>query len=191
MKSKALVTIALATLGAGCSGIQTTHDFNPDVSFAELRTYDWMPQPTSGGRDSRVDNDLVDARFRRAIETVMEESGMQKVTSGEPDFRVGYFLALDDQVDYQTVNSYWGSSWGYGMYGYRGAGMTMSTSTVQERRYTVGTMIIDIFDVESHELVWRGSGEGKVNQNARDPQERQERADEAVRAILKQFPPKS
>ena len=52
----------------------------------------------------------------------------------------------------------------------------------------MGTLIIDVFDAAERELVWRGSGEGRVNQ-ARSPEDRQERIDDAVRKILRDFPP--
>jgi hypothetical protein len=94
---------------------------------------------------------------------------------------------LDDAVSYQTMNSYYGPGWGYGMYRYP-YGPTMTTSTTTERRYTMGTLIIDVFDVAAQELVWRGTGEGEVHQ-ARDPADRQARTDEAVWQVMRSFPP--
>jgi hypothetical protein len=64
----------------------------------------------------------------------------------------------------------------------------MGTSQTYSREYTMGTLIIDFFDVGSRELVWRGSAEGKINEY-NDPQEKQERANLAVQKILDQFPP--
>jgi len=190
MNNRTLLTVTLATVLGACSGIKTAHDFNPSVSFDAFQTYDWMPEPESRGGGMMVDNDLVVARVLRAIETVMSEKGLERVTSGEPDFRVGYHLALDQEVSYTTMNSGYGSSWGYGMYRspyMRGSSMTTSTTT--QNNYEVGTLIIDVFDVDSHELVWRGSGEGKMRDDNPDPRERQYRADEAVRLIMRPFPP--
>ena len=130
---------------------------------------------------------LVDQRVRSAVETQMQAKGFQKVDSGEPNFRVGFQLVAEDQVSYETVNSYYGGGWGYrGMYGRGGAGM--GTSQTYANEYTMGTVVIDFFDVASHELVWRGFAEGKVHETA-DPQERQERVNVAVQKILEQFPP--
>ena len=126
--------------------------------------------------------DLVDQRFRRAVESELVSRGMEKTTSGQPDVFVGYQITLDDRVDYQTVNSYYGTGWGYrGVYG--GVGTSRTTST----QYTVGTLVIDVYDGRQRELVWRGSGEGKVNQ-ARDPEEDQERINQVVTLILQDFP---
>lgn len=181
-----LFTAVALVLGLGaCSSIQTTQDFNPTATFSGLSTFDWMPDPPVQ-RDTRVDNDLVDQRFKTALEEVLEAKGFEKTSSSRADFRVGYHLALDEEIDYQTLNTYYGAAWGYrGMYGPGPVGV----STVQERRYTVGTLIIDIFDVESQELVWRGSGEGRVSDDARTPEERQARVTQAVQLVLERFPP--
>ena len=64
-----------------------------------------------------------------------------------------------------------------------GVGTSRTTAT----EYTVGTLIIDFYDARQRELVWRGSGEGKVNQ-ARDPEESQERINQVVTLILQDFP---
>ena len=63
----------------------------------------------------------------------------------------------------------------------------MGTSRTTAREYTVGTLIIDFYDTGLRELVWRGAGEGKVNQ-ARNPEESQERINEVVTLILEDFP---
>ena len=43
-------------------------------------------------------------------------------------------------------------------------------------------------DVETRELVWRGTGESEIHE-IRDPQERQARLNEVVDKIMKDFPP--
>ena len=181
---------ALAALTACASSIQVNHDFNPEASFAAFQTFDWMPE--SGRQsDTRTANDLRERRFRTATEAYLTEKGFRKVTSGA-DFVVGYHLTLENQVDYRTVNTYWGPGWGYrGMYPggyYGGYGGGMGTSQTTAYGYVQGTLIIDIFDVESRELVWRGVGEGKVQEDL-TPQERDQRTREAVEAILAAFPP--
>jgi len=181
---KSVFTLAVLVLTtSACAGIQTSQDFIPGTDFSGLRTFDWMPDPPAG-QGPQVDA-LVDRRFDNALEEVLEGKGFQRVTSGQPDFRVGYHLALDEEVDYQQLNSYWGGRWGYG----RMYGPTVRVTTVEERRYTTGTLIIDIFDVDAQELVWRGSGESRVSDDVNTPQERQERVTQAVRLVLERFPP--
>ncbi len=181
MKAQTLGAAALALVVCACSGIQVNTDYNPEVDFSRYQTFEWAERAGSGD-DALIDNELVDRRFRRAVESELASRGMERVRSGQPHLVVGYQLVLDNRVSYQTVNTYYGSGWGYrGVYG--GVGTTQTTA----REYTVGTLIIDFYDARLRELVWRGSGEGKVNQ-ARNPEESQERINEVVTLILEDFP---
>ena len=183
MRRLMFVAAALTLALSACASIDVTTDFDPETDFARLRTFAWMEGSGGGAGDPRVSGDLMDQRFRRAIESELVSKGMQKATSGRPDVFVGYQVALDDQIDYQTISTSYGSGWGYrGVYG----GGMVSSQTVA-RAYTVGTLVIDVFDAARRELVWRGAGEGRVDA-ARNPQERQERINEAVTQILEDFP---
>jgi hypothetical protein len=179
--------VALTLALSGCAGIDVTTDFDPETDFTRYQTFAWMEGTGAASDDLRVGGDLMDQRFRRAIESELVSRGMQKAASGQPDVYIGYQVALDDRVDYQTINTYYGSGWGYrGVRrgGISGVGVASQTTA---REYTMGTLVIDVFDAGRRELVWRGAGEGKVDA-ARNPQERQERINEAVTVILEDFP---
>ena len=181
MGAQILGAAALTLLVCGCGGIQVNTDYNPETDFTRFRTFAWA-EGSGVGEDIRVSGDLMDQRFRRAIESELVSRGMEKSTSGQPDAFVGYQVALDDRVDYQTINTYYGSGWGYrGVYG--GVRATQTTA----REYTVGTLVIDVYDPRLRELVWRGAGEGRVKQ-ARNPEESQERINQAVTVILEKLP---
>ena len=183
MRKPMFAVVALSLALSGCASIDVNTDYDPTTDFTAYQTFAWMEGTGGGSDDPRVAGDLMDQRFRRAIESELVSRGMRKLESGRPDVFIGYQVALDDRVDYQTVNSYYGSGWGYrGVYGV-GVGSTQQYA----REYTLGTPVIDMFDAARRELVWRGTGEGKVDA-ARNPQERQERVNEAVTAILEDFP---
>ena len=192
MNFRITTALGAALLISACSGISVNQDFSPGADYSALTSWDWMPAGDREGGNPLEDNPLLDGRIRSAIETQMQAKGFRKVESGEANLRVGYHLILEDQVDYETVNTYYGGGgWGYrGVYGrYGRTGPAMGTSQTYSREYTTGTLIIDFFDVGSKELVWRGSAEGKIHE-ANDPQERQARANQAVLMILEQFPPR-
>jgi hypothetical protein len=174
--------VALAVSLGACSGLSTNFDFDPQANFTGYQTWAWMEmQPNSQLTD------LQRSRVRSSIESALTAKGMSLVR-GQPSFWVGYQVILDEQVSYNTVNSYYGGGWGYrGWYG-PSYGMTMGSSQTTETRVQVGTLIIDIFDAGTKELVWRGTGESKI-QEVRDPQERQARLDQAVAKIMEKFPP--
>ena len=182
MRKPMFAVVALNLALSGCAGIEVSTDYDPEADFTRYQTFAWMEGTGGGIDDPLFSGDLMDQRFRRAIESELVSRGMQKTASGQPDVFVGYQVALDDRVDYQTVNTYYGSGWGYrGVYGGMGATRTIA------RQYTVGTLVIDVYDARQRELVWRGSGEGRVNQ-ARNPEESQELINQAVTLILEDFP---
>ena len=53
---------------------------------------------------------------------------------------------------------------------------------------SVGTLIIDILDPVKHKLIWRGSG-SKMISGESSPEKTTKKMNEAVTAILKDFPP--
>ena len=86
--------------------------------------------------------------------------------------------------------AYWRDPWGYAcsyrmgfgygwmpLYGTRGARLD-------------GTLVVDILDGETHELLWRGSAEGALIDTRRSDQS-QEDIDRIVREVLREYPPKS
>lgn len=173
--------VALAASFAACSGLSTNFDFDPQANFSGYQSWGWMEMHPSSQLSG-----LQHSRIQSAIESALTAKGMQLV-SGQPNFWVGYQVIMDEQVSYNTVNSYYGSGWGY--HGWYGPGYGgMGTSTTYETRVQVGTLIVDVFDAGTKELVWRGTGESKI-QEIRDPQERQARLDEAVSKIMENFPP--
>ncbi len=182
MKNPMFAAVALSLALSGCASIDVTTDYDPTTDFTRYQTFAWMEGTGRGIDDLRLGGDLMDQRFRRAIESELVSRGMRKMESGRPDAFVGYQVALDDRVDYQTVNTYYGAGWGY-----RGVARIGVGTQTYAREYTQGTLVIDMFDAARRELVWRGTGEGRVDA-ARNPQERQEKINEAVTLILEDFP---
>ena len=56
-------------------------------------------------------------------------------------------------------------------------------------QFTEGSVVFDLIDSETNNLVWRGTGTGVVNQDRKSPEEMQARANEVINKIMKSFPP--
>lgn len=184
------VAAALLLAVSACSGLKTSYDFDPSANFAGFQAWDFI----DGSPNPQLDQ-LSIQRLENSIVRTLANKGMRRTDvadvrgSDDIQFAVGYQVILDEEVSYNTVNTGYGGGWGYGgWYGPGYGGMSMSTSRTYENRVEVGTLIIDFFDVESRELVWRGIGESQI-QEIRDPQERQERLNQVVDKILENFPP--
>ncbi len=168
----------VALVASACaSGISVNSDFDPQANFSSYRTFAWMPLPRN--TDYRLNNDLVDGRIRSAIENQLQANGYQLGPAEGADFKVGYHAALEGKMDVRTINTYYGYGWEQWS--------TISSQTYVDE-YTEGTLVVDIVDAKSNELVWRGSGQGEVRERA-DPDERTRRINDAIAKILAEFPP--
>lgn len=184
---KGLAIFLLVASFAGCASIDIQTDYNPQAvgDMAEYQTYAWLPHPSEG--DPRVHNPLVASRVEAAVDETLVAKGYTKTNAASADFMIGWHAALEGKVDVQTVDRYYGYGYGgwYGRYG-RGGGAVVSNTHVRE--YDQGTLIIDIVDKSSNELVWRGAAQAEVIAQA-TPEERQERIAKAIRKVFEDFPP--
>ena len=161
---------------SGCAGgLSYNHDFDPAANFTTLRTYVWATAP----ENSRGVNTMIERRVVAAVDQTLATKGYQPAT-GEPDFAVNFTLTTSEQTDYNTY--YTGMGYGGGWYG-----GGMGSSSTRAYTYTNGTLIVDIFDAKSKNLIWRGTAAGTVNEDA-SPEQREMRIKEAIAGILGQFP---
>lgn len=86
----------------------------------------------------------------------------------------------------QRLDTFYTGGYGGGFYGGWGwGGVGSSTTTVSE--YTEGTLVVDIFDSSTKQLVWRGVAQDELKAKQK---KREKQATKAVTKLLKDFPPK-
>ncbi len=179
-----LVVLALAIGLAGCQTYNVQTDWDASIAFDGLQRFHFVEPPVIEGADPFADNSLLRKRVRFAVETVLEDRGFRLVESpDEADFLVTYAVILDDQVRVDGISS---SAGGLRR---RGIGVGHVYSTTNVRAYQESTLILDLLDPSSEELLWRGWGTGIVGTRSRD--RRGEQMEQGVRAILEKFPPPS
>lgn len=183
------MVVLLAALVAGCSTMQVTTDHNPDVDFSRLKTYRWVEPPTAPPPDPRIRNDLLEKRVHAIVDELLQAKGYRRVEEGAADFLVSWYATLDQKLDVQVVNNYYGYAPGWGWRGryYPYGGMGQETYISQ---YDEGTLILDMMDAGSHELIWRGYAVDRVNLTAR-PETKDKQLREALEKMLADFPPGS
>jgi hypothetical protein len=176
-----IVWIALASLGCfACSGITVKTDYDPSADFSNARSYAWFDE-RSGVQGDRPDvSSLLDRRVRSSVDAELGQKGIEKVDRDAAKVLVSYHLGVESKLDVNTMNT----GYGYGRYGhYSGVGTTTTVTEYQE-----GTLLIDVIDPASKELIWRGSGQARVRDWG-TPEDREKRISEAVHEILESFPP--
>ena len=79
-------------------------------------------------------------------------------------------------------------SGGYGGYGWRGMGGMGWASTTTVNEYTVGTLVVDIFDAKTKQLVFRGTASDELSDK---PEKNAKKLAKASDKLFKDFPPGS
>ncbi len=175
--SLAVTTLSLALL-AGCSSYNVTYDYDVTASFARYKTFDYYTSKKgTGGTTS-----LMDKRVRAAVEKELLAKGFAMDTKADPDFLVTYYPVVTNRKVRTTVRSGWG--WGYRPF-YGGVGV----STSQVRNHKEGTIVIEIVDFRTNQMIWQGAAAGALT-GLDNPEAANEAVPKAVRDILAKFPPK-
>jgi hypothetical protein len=165
----------------GCSSIRVETDWDASVSFERMQRFVWEEPPDVEGASPFADNTLLRKRVRSAIEKALGERGFRQVETTEAaDFQVTYSVILEDRLRVRG-----GATVGVG--GYHRYGWGYASMSPDVRNYQESTLIIDVHDPATHDLLWRGWAGGIVG--TRDRNRDVKRLDEGVRKILMRFPP--
>ena len=182
---KLFTLISFASLW-GCA----TVDYDRSTDFSKYKTYAWMKSETKVGDNPKYNSDLINRNIKYAVETEFAKRGIEKTTKSQADFLIGYHTYTEKKQ--QTTSHYGGYPfmpyYGYG-WGWRPWGMMPYgawSNGLRNYTYTEGTLIIDVVDNQTKELVWRGAVEGDVDNIAR----LQKKIQKGVEAIIKKYPAK-
>jgi hypothetical protein len=142
MRKKVIVFIGLALLLANASFAQQVKtDYDRTANFSKYKTYRWEKVQTP-------DPLWVD-RVKAAVNAALAAKGWTQVESGG-DISI---IAMEINRNHQTLNTFYdGFGGGWRWRGFGGFGESTTTSET----YTVGTLVVDLFDAKTQMLVWRG-----------------------------------
>jgi hypothetical protein len=158
-----------AMFGVGAYAQDVRVDYNHKVPFERFHTYSWGKVHTT--------NPLWESRIRDAVDRELQQKGWQRSDSNA-DVIVTAVGSAQNQQEYQTFYD------GMGGWGWRGWGGNMATTTVQT--YKVGTLVIDMYDAQNKQLIFRGSATDTLSKN---PEHNEKDLDKAVDKMFKKFPP--
>jgi hypothetical protein len=172
------VAAALSLVGAGAFAQDIKVDYDKAADFTKYKTFA-IKLGTSWN------NPLSEKRVLAEIQQGLTEKGWTATTD---DAKADAVVVLHGATEKQkSLNTFY--SGGYGGYGWRGGwggGMSSSTTTVDE--YTVGTLVVDIFDAKSKQLVYRGTASDEISNK---PEKNAKKLAKASDKLFKDFPPGS
>ena len=174
MQKVMLALVGLTLVFAGmASAQQVKTDYDRSANFALYKTYSWEHVETKDPLN--VD------RIKHAVNTVLAARGWTMVDSGA-DVAV---VAMEITRDQQTLNTFYdglGGGWGWRRFG--GGGFGEATTTTDT--YKVGTVVVDLFDTKTKQLIWRGSASDTLSNNS---DKNIKNLNESVDKMFKHFPP--
>ncbi len=186
-----LLLVTMLALTASCvSPVQT--DFDPGHSFANYKTFSWVSESPMLVEGDRTPNPIVAQRLKVAVQQGFEFKGFEFVTDpASADFVVSFTVGARDKIDIREheVQEYIGPHnmlWRGDRFLYMTP--TRTTTIVETREYTEGSLAIDVFDVKLRKPVWHSGATKRLS--ALDPG-RNSPAElaAAVAAITENFPP--
>lgn len=172
-----LILLWALTLGA-CASIPDVHsDHDPAVDFSQYRTYSWHEKPTLGTALSMQ-------RIVSRIDQQLAAKGWQLLPEGG-DVAIAAHIATHQQ--HRLDSFYDAPMWrGWGWYGpYSWYGPAPRTRT-RVTSYTVGTLVVDMFDTRSKRAIWSATAEDAVPDT---PAAINADIDAAVAKMFQGFPP--
>lgn len=165
------VVVALLAFGTALAQDVTTN-FMPGTDFTKYHTYKWV---TIQG--ATYPNQIVNAQIKDAVDSQLATKGLTKTDGDRADLYVGYQVSIDQQRQWNAYGMGGGLRWGGGM------------ATAQSSTINIGTLVLDMYDPSSKQLVWTGRATKTLDASA-NQEKKQKNLNKAMQKLLKNFPPK-
>ena len=176
----ALIIILFFSVQANAQKITT--DFDKDADFTKYKSVTFLGWQQGS---EKLMNDLDKERMRTAFVSEFKERGMVK--GGEDaDLAITLYLVLEQKTSTTAYTNYYGGG-GYGRYGRGGWGWGngYANTTYSESDYINGTLVMDVYDNSTNQLIWQGVSSGTVKEN---PKKRDKSIPKTVGKLMKKFP---
>jgi len=166
------VTLCATTGAAVTKGPAVESRVDPEADLSGYATYSWRR-----GRDLPDDGPLApggsfERKLHRAGDRALSAKGYYQAAGSGPDFWVVYHLIPQDRMLVEGE-------------GYKvGRWVTLGTTETTFRSFTEGTLVIDVVDAASDELVWTGWASGLASAQ----KDLSRMVGRVAKAILEQLP---
>ena len=177
-----VILAVLLTLSVIGFGQKVRYNYLPGTDFSKYKTYRWVKL-----ENVQYPAQLVDEQIVRAIDAQLSAKGLRKVEGGESDLLVVYQAAVNQERQWNAYSTGDGGYWGYGGWGGWG-GMSTTTTTATSSTINIGTLNLDLYDMDTKKQVWRGEAT-KTLDPPKDPAKLQRNIDKAMAKLLKNYPP--
>lgn len=148
------------------------------IDFTPYRTYDWGPRDTLPVGDARLDNNAIfQDHLQGEIDRQLAARGIERAAPGaKPDLRIHYHASVERDIEVHEVNDRDGNCPSY-------------DCRPRVREFEAGTIVLDIMDGSTNELLWRGWAKDSLDGIIANQDLMERQIDAAVAVMLKSLPP--
>ena len=169
----------LGLLPAVATAQSVAYDYRQNQDFSRLKTYTFKDV-------SKSDNPFVDERIAAAIAAQLAARGLTRDDT-DPDVYVSVRQTFDTEPRYTIYGSPWGYGYGWGYPGFYGYDWNPWYTTVEVKEIVVGTLTVDLKDVATDQLVWRGISVKRVHPMSK-PSKVEKRINRRVSKMFEKYP---
>jgi hypothetical protein len=172
MKNTIFYLIFLLALSS-CSTMKVYSDFDRDTSVKNYSTFGWPETKQLETKNNPLYyNELNEKRIKNEVSAQLKNNGYQ-FAEANAQLSVHYHIVLEDRtaINPEPFGSY-GQDW--------------VNRNVNVREFREGTLIIDLMDSKTNNLVWRGWAANFLDEDRPDQMEAQ--LNTAIRKIFEKFP---
>lgn len=174
MRGIALTAALLMT--AACAKMTVSSHARPGLDVTPYRSYDWGPPDGLPTGNARLDTPFFRDHLQGAIEKQMAARGFEQASApAQADLLIHYHAVIRRRFDVNRVDREYGLC-------------IEEDCRVRVVEYEVGTLVLDVVDARTNQVVWRGWAQTDLHGLLDHEDRMAKRIDEAAMRIVAQFP---
>lgn len=174
------IAVAMLFFIACSPSLKVTSDYDKQASFTQYKTFS-----IDTFRMNQRISQLNTTRITNAVKAELVKRGLTE-NAASPDLKVNVAAILKDQQSVTSNTDYYGYGGVYRPWAWGGGMGATGYTTYNVQNYKDGSLIIDIADAKTNNLVWEGIGNQEIDKPLKDPDTQ---IPAAVASIMKNFPP--
>lgn len=183
---KTLNVLLLLAFSCTMSFAQVKSDYDKETDFESFKTVSFKGWEKNS---DQILNDFDKKRITESLKNEFSSRGMTLVQS-DSDVDITLYVVVKEKTSTSAYTDYNYTSLGYrrGRWGWRnGAGFVSSNTIYNEDDYLEGTLVVDMYNHGTKELVWQGVLTTVVKTS---PKKREKTIPKKIKKLMKKYPVK-